>query len=954
MADDNKTDDNKVDYKDSLNLPQTEFPMKAGLPKKEVEILKTWDELKLYEKIVEKGKSRPKFTLHDGPPYANGNIHIGHALNKTLKDIIIKSRFMSGFAVSYTPGWDCHGLPIELQVEKKLGKDKNTTSKSDVRKKCRAHAEEFVALQKDQFKRLGILGDWENPYLTMNYKYQAQILRELGKFSEKGLIYKGRKPVHWCSSCQTALAEAEVEHADKESPSVYVKFKVKDTKGVELLGGDNTHIVIWTTTPWTLPANRALAVHPTIDYLVIELKRGGKTEKWVVAEKLLETHIEKFELNESEIKTLGKLTGTELEGVVTTHPFLDRESTVLLADFVTTEAGTGTVHIAPGHGHDDYQLGLKHNLEVYAPVNGYGKFTSDVPLFEGQFVLKANSAIKELMEENGTLVKEEKINHSYPHCWRCKKAVIFRATEQWFVPMDAKANSDKTLRENALTEIDKVGWHPSWGRDRIYSMIEGRPDWCLSRQRVWGVPIPALKCKSCENTFIDNKFVEKLANEFETDSADIWFDKELSELLPTGVECPECSGKDFEKEQDILDVWFDSGVSFASVLENNDDCNFPADLYLEGSDQHRGWFHSSLLTATATRGHAPYKSVLTHGFVVDGKGKKMSKSVGNVIAPSSITDKSGADILRLWVASEDYRDDIRISNEILTRLSETYRRIRNTFRYMLGNLQDFNPDTDMVDYKDLSELDKYALHRLNMLNEKVRTAYDKFEFHSIYHNVQNFCTLDLSAFYLDAIKDKLYTSKENSSSRRGAQTVMYHVLDHLVRLLAPILVFTTHEVWQHMPHKKDDNGETVHLEDFPTASPDWLNEAIKEQWTKISNIKETASVVLERARQDKVIGHSLNACIIISNEGNGKDFDFAKEIARDLKEVLIISQIKFEESPMDINLPYVISLDEFPGIKLRAVKADGEKCERCWNYSIYVGENKEHPTVCEKCVEALT
>ncbi len=952
MAEDNNKEE--INYKDTLNLPSTEFQMKASLPKKEPEILKEWDEMDLYGKITDKGKSRPKFTLHDGPPYANGNIHIGHALNKTLKDIIVKSRFMSGYSVNYTPGWDCHGLPIELQVEKALGKDKETATKSDIRKKCRVHAEEFVALQKEQFKRLGVLGDWENPYLTMNYGYQAQILRELGKFADKNLIYKGRKPVHWCSSCQTALAEAEVEHADKESPSVYVKFKIVDTKSIKLLEKSaSTHILIWTTTPWTLPANMALAVHPGVYYNVVEVKKDNKTEIWVFAEKLLEPHLETFGIDKDHMKVLGRVIGSELEGVVCTHPFLDRTSRVILGDFVTTETGTGCVHIAPGHGHDDYQLGLKYGLEVYAPVNNQGKFTKEVPLFEGMFVFKANGAIKELMEENGTLVKEEKITHSYPHCWRCKKAVIFRATEQWFVPMDSGGDSDETLRSNALKEIDKVTWHPSWGRDRIYSMIEGRPDWCLSRQRVWGVPIPALKCKGCDNAFIDKKFVDELADKFEKESADIWFDKELSELVPDHVECPNCGGKDFEKEEDILDVWFDSGVSFAAVLEKDESFNFPADLYLEGSDQHRGWFHSSLLTSTATRGYAPYKSVLTHGFVVDGKGKKMSKSMGNVIAPSSITDKSGADILRLWVASEDYRDDIKISNEILTRLSESYRRVRNTFRYILGNLNDFDPNSDMVDFKDLSELDRLTLHRLNILHDKVTTAYDKFDFHVVYHSVQNFCTVDLSAFYLDAIKDKLYTSKPDSKERRSAQTVMYTLLDHLVRLLAPILVFTTHETWQYMIHLKGVDDSSVHLADFPVDHPEWFDDELEKKWTKILEIKESVSRALEEARKEKIIGHSLDAKVVISKHGDSditkEAFDFVESISGDLKEVLIVSQLEVSSKSLEGK----INTTDVAGLTISIFKADGEKCERCWNYSLKVGENKDHPKVCEKCSEVL-
>ncbi len=943
------------DYKGTLNLPATDFPMKASLPHREPEHLKRWADEGLYEKMRSIGEGREKYILHDGPPYANGHIHIGHALNKLLKDFIIKSRFMMGYATEYVPGWDCHGLPIELQVEKKLGKAKLTATTLNIRKACRDYAKEFVDIQKEEFKRLGVLGDWDNPYLTMNHAYQACILKEFGKVAEEGLVYKGKKPVHWCSSCGTALAEAEVEHADKTSPSVYVAFELNkgevEARLSYKIDTEKVSIVIWTTTPWTLPANLAVAMHPELEYSIV----NANGESYIVASGLLETLREKFGWAETSGATVtGTLAHADLEGLKAQHPFIDRESVILSADFVTLEAGTGIVHIAPGHGQDDYELGLKHGLDIYTPVNNHGKFTSDVPEFEGLFVFKANTGIIELLSEKGALLKTEDISHSYPHCWRCKKAVIFRATEQWFVSMDKPVGgSGPSLREKALKAIkEDVEWIPGWGRERIYAMIENRPDWCLSRQRAWGVPIPALICAKCGGAFIDQGVVARLIGLFKEKGADVWFEAPLGELVPDGTKCPDCEGTEFEKEENILDVWFDSGVSFSSVLETNKRLGFPADLYLEGSDQHRGWFHSSLLAGIATRGVPPYKNVLTHGFVVDGKGKKMSKSFGNVISPDEIIKKYGAEVLRLWVASEDYQDDMRISNEIVKRISEAYRRIRNTFRYILGNISDFDPVEDMVEYDELTELDRYVLSRLSGQIDATKINYEFFQFHKIYHSLHGFCTVDLSNLYLDILKDRLYTSKKDSVERRAAQTTIYHILDTLTRLLAPILVFTTDEAWSVMPGERE---ESVHLASFPKSRLDWLDGDLMEKWQHdILPIKAEISKALEIARKEKVIGHPLDARVELVPEEESKErIDWNAE-AVTLREVLIVSQLEILGSFEDEgNIDVFISSGEIKGLKILISKAKGDKCARCWHYSESVGSDEEDPTVCGRCLTAL-
>jgi len=935
-----------MDYKETLNLPKTDFQMRAELPKKEPETLKAWEDSGLYGKIMETGKARPKYTLHDGPPYANGNIHIGHALNKILKDIIVKSRFMSGFSTDYVPGWDCHGLPIELQVEKELGKEKAGLSKVEIRNRCRAYAAKFVDIQREDFKRLGVFGQWDKPYLTMDFGYQASILRELGKFASAGLVYKGKKPVHWCSSCRTALAEAEVEYYDKTSPSIYVRFEMDKAELENRLGvsipDQKAYIVIWTTTPWTIPANLAVALHPELDYVLVSVNGSA----YILAEGLLEDVSKKLGWEGPTV--LKKFRQDGLKGLKALHPFIDRPSPLLPGEHVTLEAGTGVVHIAPGHGQEDYELGLKFGLEIYNPVDNAGKFMQVVPEFAGQHVFKANDAIVELLKSNGSLLLKEDIKHSYPHCWRCKSPIIFRATEQWFASMEAGE-----LRNKALDAIsNKVNWIPSWGRDRIYNMVLNRPDWCLSRQRAWGVPIPALKCKGCGESLLDASLIENLAREVEKNGADIWFEKGASEFAPAGTACKKCKGAEFEKEEDILDVWFDSGVSFAAVVEKRENLKFPADLYLEGSDQHRGWFHSSLLTSIGTRSVPPYNSVLTHGFVVDGSGRKMSKSLGNVVAPQEVINRYGAEVLRLWVSGEDYREDIRISEEILKRLSEAYRRIRNTFRFILGNLYDFEPERDALRFEELDELDRLTLHKLTKLTERIRAAYEEFEFHVVYHAVHNFCTVDLSAFYLDVVKDRLYTNRAGSRGRRAAQTTIYHVLDHLLRLTAPVLVFTTEEAWSFMPGKK---AGSVHLASLPEPQKEWLEPALEEKWDRLMEYKAEISKALEGARQAKTIGHPLDAQVMVYPPE--KDRDLLRSEEKALEEVLIISRLVSSDEPfVDTSVAtgsHYFKSEDMEGLVIVVGKAEGGKCERCWHYSTYVGKDHEHPAICDRCVEAL-
>ena len=923
-----------MEYKETLNLPETAFAMKANLYQREPEILTKWEQIGLYAKLEASGKDKPLYILHDGPPYANGHIHIGHALNKTLKDVVLKVKRMEGFHAPYVPGWDCHGLPIELQVEKNLGSKKQTMSKLEMRRECRSYAAKFVAIQKEEFKRLGILGDWENPYLTMNYEYEGITAAELARFAGNGGLYRGCKPVHWCSSCVTALAEAEVEHADHTSPSIFVRFALRDDLSAEIpaLAGKQAYLVIWTTTPWTIPANLAVALHPEFDYVALDTEKGVL----IVAEGLKDSFLSTVGLTGSVLATFK---AGALERKLCRHPFYDRDSVVLLGGHVTLEAGTGCVHTAPGHGHDDYELGLKEGLNIYNPVDNHGKYFADVEFFGGQQVFAANKSVIDKLTEVEALLHAAPIVHSYPHCWRCKKPIIFRATEQWFISM--KSND---LRDKALKAIDQVQWIPKWGRERIYGMIENRPDWCVSRQRSWGVPITAFSCTACGEYIADAAIMDHIATIFKKEGSDIWFDWTPEQLLPTGTRCPKCDAASFEKENDILDVWFDSGVSHAAVLEPAANLRSPADMYLEGSDQHRGWFHSSLLESVGTRGVAPYKSVLTHGFVLDGKGRKMSKSTGNVVAPEDVIKKFGADILRLWVSAQDYRDDTRISEEILTRVAEAYRRIRNTCRYILGNIHDFNPGADSVPFEKMPEIDRWALHQLEILKGRVLTAYHELEFHVIYQEINGFCTTEMSAFYLDILKDRMYTSRANSIERLSAQTVMFRILDTLVRLLAPVLSFTSDEVWQFMPGERE---ESVHLAEFPRRNPEWRDDVLAARWERIIKVRSDVSKTLELARVAKTIGHSLDAAVAIA--APPELFAFLKEYEAELNSIFIVSKATLE---VELQGEYWRS-ENLEGLKILVTAAPGAKCERCWYYSEELGSNAEHPTICPKCTAAV-
>lgn len=935
-----------MDYKETLNLPKTKFPMKANLTQLEPEILKRWEGEKLYQKIREHQKGKPKYTLHDGPPYANGHIHMGTALNKIIKDFVIKSKNMEGYDAAFVPGWDCHGLPIEHQVEKQLGSKKKEMTVNEIRKLCREFAKKYLDIQRSEFKRLGILGEWEKPYLTMDFSYEAVIVRELGKFIENGGLYKGLKPIHWCARCRTALAEAEVEYADHESPSIYVKFPVKDHLGNKFsaLKGKPIAVIVWTTTPWTLPANLAICLHPQLKYSAVEANK----EVFIIAEELTNAVMEKCGIKS--FKILQTFLGKELEGIVCQHPFIDRKSPVILGEHVTLEQGTGAVHTAPGHGQEDYEIGLKYGLEVYNPVDDGGFFIPSVEHFSGMHVWKANPEINKKLMEDGFLLKEEKTTHSYPHCWRCKSPILFRATSQWFISMNTN-----DLRKKALEEIKKTQWIPGWGTDRIFNMVENRPDWCVSRQRAWGVPITAFYCKECKEVLKNKKISEHVAEMVCQHGADVWFEKDVLDLLPVGTTCSKCGGKDFQKETDILDVWFDSGVSHAAVVETKEELSWPADLYLEGSDQHRGWFQSSLLTSVGTRQKAPYKTVLTHGYVVDGTGKKMSKSVGNVITPDKIIKKSGAEVLRLWVASENYREDIRVSDEILKRLTEAYRKIRNTFRYILGNLYDFNPQQHQVKYDDLLEIDRFILHRLQKVSDKIQNAYKNFEFHIIYHTLHNFCAVDLSSFYLDILKDRLYTFPKNSPGRKAAQSTMYEIISALVKLVSPVLSYTAEEVWSYLP----GNGlktSSVHLSSFPEIKKDLIDEELNKKWDQIILLRGEVSKALEIARRDKIIGHSLDALVTLYSE---EDLNSIIPLdINELKIIFIVSTVEkiFGDGKNENNREkerIAFASEEIKGLQIFISKAPGEKCERCWIFSMSVGKHHNHPKICGRCVKNL-
>ena len=926
----------KINYKDTLNLPKTDFPMKANLKQRELQQIAYWERIELYKNIRKKATGCEKFVFHDGPPYANGHIHMGHALNKVLKDFIVRIKTMHGYDATFIPGWDCHGLPIEHQVMKELGEKKNEFDKTSIRQLCRKYAKKFVDIQREEFKRLGILADWDRPYLTMDYKYEATIVREFGKFVQSGHVYRGLKPVHWCTQCQTALAEAEVEYSNRVSPSIYVKFLVTSNLSSIFpeINGAQSSFVIWTTTPWTLPANLAVCLHPDFKYSAVKVG----DEILIVAEDLISRLI--LEWDVKSYKVLGTRQGVDMEGQICRHPFIDRDSQIILGDHVTLAQGTGCVHTAPGHGQEDYVVGKKYGLEVYNPVDNGGVFKPEVKFFASQFVHKANPKIVEKLRETNSLIHDTSLEHSYPHCWRCRQPIIFRATAQWFIGMEYNG-----LRQKALNAIRNIKWLPPWGEERIYGMIENRPDWCVSRQRTWGVPVAVITCANCDTPVQSVELYDHVAGVIERKGADCWFDSCLDELMPQGMECTECEGISFKKENDILDVWFDSGVSHAAVLENNPALRWPADLYLEGSDQHRGWFHSSLLEAVGSRDAAPYKTVLTHGYVVDGKGKKMSKSTGNVIAPDKIIDQHGAEILRLWVVSENYREDIRISNEILKRLTEAYRKIRNTFRYLLGNLDDFHPDINKLPFDQLFEIDRYIIHRFHKLTEKILTAYENYEFHIFYHAFYNFCVVDLSSFYLDILKDRLYTYPRNSVHRRSGQTALHILLMGMTRLMAPILSFTADEVWAHLP-EGSTSEKSVHLSEFPRKNLGNFDRRLSEKWDLIVELKNEVSKALELKRKEKLIGHSLDALVILTLPEGLKIL--SEEERRDLRYILIVSSVEICESLKDSD---VVEVKNLPGLKIKVSPAPGKKCDRCWNFFNETGPKEN--TVCPRCTENL-
>ena len=912
-----------MDYKATLHLPKTAFPMKANLPQTEPKMHEWWADTRIYARLRETSAQRPLWILHDGPPYANGNIHLGTVLNKVLKDVVVKSRSMLGFNAVYVPGWDCHGLPIEHQVDKELGLDsasidvRRAMDPVEKRRKCREYALRFIDIQRNEFKRLGVFGDWEHPYVTMAPDYQAIIAREFGRFVGRGLVHKGLKPVHWCMHCKTALAQAEVEYEDQRTPSIYVRFPLLGA----LPAAPNApapSLVIWTTTPWTLPANLAVAVHP--DEAYVALAHGGET--LVVAAKLADAFVATASLHGA--REVGRIPGRHLVGLEYRHPWIDRTGKVAAASFVAMDTGTGLVHIAPGHGEEDYELGRSLGLKVYNPVDDDGRFVPGVERFAGLTVWDANPKIVEHLRSLGMLVAERPLDHTYPHCWRCKNPTLFRATEQWFIELDKLG-----FRARALDAIKRdVQWIPPWGEERIFNMVAHRPEWVISRQRVWGVPIVAFYCEACGTLLLEERIVEHVAGIFrEGQGADEWYARESARLLPAGTRCAKCGGAGFRKETDILDVWFDSGCSHAAVLETRPELRWPAEMYLEGSDQHRGWFQSSLLESVGTRGAPPYKSVITHGFFVDGEGRKMSKSLGNVIGLDDLLPKYGAEILRLWVAAEDYTQDIRVSFEILDRLSDAYRRIRNTFRFLLGNLGDFVPERDRQSYARLDELDRFILDRLGRLIGRVRRAYEEYEFHTVFHAVHNFCAVDLSAQYLDIIKDRLYTSAGDDPRRRAAQTACYDIFTALARLLAPILTFTSEEAWRYLPGAR---SESVHLERFPEEPVEWLDDRLAGEWSRLLEVRREVAKALETARARGLIR--------------------AKRAL--LPTLFIVSQVEQEAAQAKPAIRY--ESQEIPGLVVGVDKARGRKCQRCWTWSERVGASRDHPELCERCLPVVT
>jgi len=977
-----------LDLKKTINLPKTGFAQKANLAQSEPARLKKWSELRLYELLRQERAGAKKFILHDGPPYANADIHLGTALNKILKDFIVKSRSMMGYDAPYVPGYDCHGLPIELYVDRKLGAKKANMSPVSIRRACREHAAEALKRQTRDFQRLGILGEWENPYLTMSNHYEAETARLFGRFVERGYVYKGARPVYWCIHDQTALAEAEVEYHQHSSPSVYVKFPLTSDPALidPVLAGRKVFVLIWTTTPWTLPANLGIALHPDFEYSAFE--HGD--EVYIVASELLEAVVTKCDLGErdsggkcTEPRVLARFRGAKLDRLQCWHAWLDRPSLLMVGEHVTlggeadaetgldvrearekqatSKAGTGCVHTAPGHGHDDFVIGKRYGLEIYCPVDNSGRFTPEVEHFAGERVFEANPRIVDFMRERGVLLFTENYEHRYPHCWRCKNPVIFRATPQWFISMDRAGGpvveqdedgrdrsnftenfsegSETSLRQAALREIQSVKWLPAWGEDRMRNMFKGRPDWCVSRQRIWGVSIPVFYCAQCNEAVAEPQIIDHVADVFERESADAWHTRAASELLPEGYKCRQCGAQEWIKESDILDVWFDSGASSVAVLENREGLRWPADVYIEGGDQFRGWFNSSLMVGLVVHDSAPYQTVLTHGWTVDAQGRAMHKSTGNAVPPDEVIKESGAEILRLWCASSNYFDDMRCSVEILQRVTDGYRKLRNTARFALGNLHAFEPTRDSLAEEELLEIDRWALAELHVVTEKVRDAYEAYEFHTVYHALYNFCTVTLSARYFDIIKDRLYTFAPRNKGRRSAQTALFRIVEALARMLAPILAFTADEIWENLPPDAATQLPSVHLMTFPAAKPE-VDTQLLSCWERLFEIREDVLGALEKSRIAKQIGSSLEARVEVSAAGG--DYELLQRYSDQLRYLFIVSQVEVLKSEAGVS-----------GVEVAIFPAAGQKCERCWNYSTRVGESSRYPNVCERCVEAL-
>ncbi len=923
-----------IDYNATLNLPKTDFPMKASLPQREPEFLKSWEEENLYEEIIKKNEGKELYILHDGPPFANGDIHLGTAMNKVLKDFIVKYKNMNGFKSPFVPGWDTHGLPIELKAMKKLTADKSTLTALDIRSACADYAKLYINTQREQFKRLGVIGDYKDPYLTLKPEFEAKEIQIFGDMYKKGYIYKGLKPVYWCPNCETALAEAEIEYDDVPCDSIYVKFPVKDDKGIiSSLGIDvsKTYFVIWTTTTWTLPGNLAVCLGPDYNYSFV--KCGD--EIYVLATELIESVVSDAEIPNYEV--LAEVKGAELEHIVCAHPFIDRTSKVIVGTHVTLDSGTGCVHTAPGFGVEDFEVCNHYDdIDIIVPVNSRGRMTEEAGEFAGLKTSEANVEILKTIKANGALLAEKNIQHQYPHCWRCKKPIIFRATEQWFCSIDK-------FKKEALDAVAGVEWIPDWGEGKIAGMISDRSDWCISRQRNWGVPFPIFFCKKCNKDYLTDESINKVSEIFSKEGADAWWKYPAEELIPEGAVCPECGCSEFYKETDTMDGWFDSGVTHAAVLMERDELRWPADLYLEGNDQYRGWFQSSLLTSVAWTGKSPYKAVCTHGWVVDGEGKKMSKSLGNGIIPEDIIKQYGADLLRLWVASSNYHSDVRISKQILTQLSEVYRKIRNTARFILGNLNGFDPDTDMVSNDELYDIDKWALIKLNEIIDKSIASYDSFDFHIIFHAIHNFCVVDLSNFYLDICKDRLYVEKADSISRKAAQTTIYKILVALTKIIAPILSFTADEIWNYIPKTTEMKDiKSVLLTDMPEKESILVSPDFAEKFEKIHAIRDEVKKALEIARAEKVIGASLESKITLYfNDDNLRTF--ANENVEDLAAIFIASEVEIAKTGEGS-----FKAETLP-LSVKVEKAEGEKCERCWTFSKTVGEDNEHSTLCARC-----